>query len=140
MSYQGQQNRTEWYDRNPLSRALEYAAAGIGPHAETVRFTYTVPANRKFYLEVSSAIVIRDGVAAAPAWLQATISIILLGLSPNVATGRFINGAVGANSMSLLGASAIVLAGESIRGSTQDTSGDGTVRYALDFKGTEFDA
>lgn len=43
-------SRPQYYDRNPV-QVTQYYAANVGPHASTTRWTYTVTAAKKSYLQ-----------------------------------------------------------------------------------------
>ena len=58
-----QGSRPDYYDRAAINQSLLYTAAGIGPHAATIRWTYTVPAGSRAFVDVISENIIRDGVA-----------------------------------------------------------------------------
>lgn len=47
VSPSGDMARKAFYDRNAISNLNAYKTSGIGAHAETVRWSYTVPANKK---------------------------------------------------------------------------------------------
>lgn len=137
MSYGGQQNRTEWYDRAPLMVAASFQA-GAAPHGGTTRWTYTVPASRKALVESALASVSR---AAAASTVQQVLCYVR-GASPlpYLSFVEMYNLGQGAAYQSNLAGAIVLLAGYTITCTTSDVSPDGVVAYCSAFKGTEYDA
>ena len=57
-------SRAAPYDRTPITRVNTYVAGAQAPHATTQRWTYTVPAGKKFTNGVGQASAQRNAVAA----------------------------------------------------------------------------
>lgn len=132
--------RAAYYDRNPLDVVNQYIAA-IAPASLTVRWTYTVPAARKAYVESAFNLCIRETVAttAGDAWSEVTVT-------PNGGANTFLGAAVfngnvvGNQGQSSLGSVGLLQAGDALIGKTLDNSSGGTVQFAVASKATEFDA
>lgn len=118
-----------------------YAAAGVGPHGVTTRWTYTVPAGRLAMIETLNAHVLRDAASGAPAiaggYVQYTPAA---GAATRVINPTIINGALGA----VLDAPAIApffaQPGDVFLCQTLDLSAGGTLAYVFTLIATEMDA
>lgn len=133
--------RPEWYDRAPRIEHLSYATQGIAPHADVVRFAYTVPAGKKFALQQMLCLTVRDAVAApvglATARLRGTPAT---GGGGGYLSSEFIGNVVG-NGYAITNAGVVVcLPGDLIEGMTSDASTGGTVFYRINLQGISFDA
>ena len=128
-------------ERNPLAILRSYAAIAVAPHTLTVRWTYTVPANRRMIVSVMRALAFRDGVATVLAPFAAAVRYTPAGGSPGNIIGDDAAGlAIGTKSIAIVGCELWLYPGDTIDGLTADSSADGTVRYQLQAAGTEFDA
>ena len=136
MSYGGQQNRTEWYDRAPLVITKVYATTNVAPHGLTSRWTYTVPANRKCIVESAIAYLIRytNSTLTDIAWISISDGGTYISLA------EVVNATFGTTGQGQVGGTIVYTAGTVITGQTQDASGNGTFNYFACLKGTEFDA
>ena len=133
--------RSIYYDRNPKSIPLFYSAGLVAPHASTQRWAYTVPANRKAFLEYFMAESYRDTQFFPPGVVIVQIYINLVGnvhsdlVYFNSQDGRlFITYKVESSVQALL------QAGDQIAALTVDLSTGGTNAYDLSAKLIEFDA
>lgn len=134
-------SRPDWYDRNPVARANSFASVGIAPHADVVRWTYTVPTGKKFNLQMFASLVQR-ATAAAPV---GTAYNILRYTPSGGAVGGLIeavntSNTVGAGTSMAGGSAMIMLAGDVIDCDTADASTGGTQAYLGSMQGLEFDA
>lgn len=131
--------KSDWYDRNPLLVGATYDAFGVVPHGSTVRWTYTIPSNRKMQIEVVIGAISR-ATAAVVAGIPQTWN--LMGSGPfYVNSARLFNlNAVGDRDKTVQGVAIIGLAGQTLSGSSFDDSTGGTLNIFNTFKGTEFDA
>lgn len=131
-----------WFDRNPLNIANGYVA-GLAPHANTTRWTYTVPQNRKCYLEFLDCQVTRQAAAGPVGNVDASV-VYFAAIAPatpvNIATSDLFTNGVGDNSKSALGQSLLLYAGDVLYAQTSDLGTGGQCFYNLSMKGTEFDA
>lgn len=131
--------RPFYIDRNPANGSQEYSAANVAPHAATTRFTYTVPAGKKAYLEAATAHARIQTVAAPGARrlvsvqksVAANMALLARRIYTNVA-----NDQVDAQETQL----GLLGAGESINAITEDLSTGGGVDYYISLFRTEFDA
>ena len=128
--------RLEWYDRNPQPVDEVYIFDGVAPHAATVRFTYTVPTGKKFFLENAFAQVNRYTAAGTAGVAKGLVQA----RGAEVIQAKIQTNNVGDKDSMNVGRSVIALADEVVRGLTADGSTDGTVDYAIGFHGIEFDA
>lgn len=136
MSYGGQQNRTEWYDRAPLLVQRLFAQT-IAPAGLTARWSYTVPASRKCLVENAIAIQTRITAAGAGGYCA---SFIGDGAAYVVAAIGYQFTSAGMQQTGALAGAMVYLAGSTITGQTWDTSTGGTVEYLVSMKATEYDA
>jgi hypothetical protein len=133
--------RADWYDRNPIARANAYNATGIIPHAASTRWTYTVPAGKKFALQTAYASLMRDASATTLSYSRATVFYTPSGGSQVfiIATDNLDNTVGSIQSLSI-GGTTTMLAGDAIRGETADLSTGGSMVYRINSQGLEFDA
>ena len=128
-------------DRNPTAKSFGFFTSGVAPHTATTRWTYTVPANRKFVVGLIQNLVIRLSVATTAGETAAYNQY-----TPNgggmVTTLVAINyGNAASNGMNTVGSSGQVInAGDVINGQTYDTSTGGTNTFGTSLVGTEGDA
>jgi len=132
--------RPAWYDRNPTPINAWYEA-DTTPHAETERWTYTVPAGKKGFVEFLSLYARRYLVATA---LLAAFGIIYY--RPSGGTERKLtqvylyDNTLGKETSQVIGQGITMGPGDRIRGTTLDNSTGGGITFFLTMKGTEFDA
>ena len=134
-------SRPEYYDRNPTTIALSYNAAGVAPHANTTRVTYTVPSLRKAFVEMVYVTGIRDSAAGAASYMQVRSTITPSGGANQVILdGIAINNTVGNGSQCGPGAIGALLAGDLVSTTTLDASTGGSYIYSEGLKAIEYDA
>lgn len=130
-----------WYDRAPTSIVLNFVGA-VAPHADTPRWSYTVPALRKAFCEAIVINLHRATAAAPAAFAKGSIQYQTAAMTVLTellrVTSYNIN--VDAESQIVIGNSIMMQPGEKIEGHTVDTSGGGTVDWNVSAKITEFDA
>ena len=131
--------RLAWHDRNPSQAAFNYGNT-VAPHANTQRWTYTVPAARKCMIEVLMARALRVTVAAPVGRAGGFVYLSNVTNNPALIDVALINNTVGAIDARNLGGSVTLLAGNTIEAWTSDASTGGTVEWAMMMKGLEFDA
>jgi hypothetical protein len=133
--------RPVWSDRNPVTITRTYSAGGVAPHAVTQRWIYTVPANKKFNIQLASVFTLRTGAAGPAGVVEALIDFVpAAGATTYIVDLTTIDAAVNSGKNFSLGANAVALAGDAIRGYTADPSTGGTNLYNLSLQGLEFDA
>lgn len=132
--------RPAYYDRNAVPKVLSYAQGAIAPHVQTQRWTYTVPAGKKAFIEEIFAQVRRESVAAPAVRIDVQItyapvsgSNMFIGL-PIIYTNN-----VGDQETEFPPQLGLLVAGDLIHGDTEDTSTGGTAAYVVAMKFIEFD-
>lgn len=139
--FNGPTARPQPGDRNPITSANQYFAAGVAPHGPTARINYTVPAGKKAILNYVSVEMLR-ATAAAPVglWMAYTrVTPISLNNSRPVNLQALTNG-VGDRLNFSLGCNQVLLATEVFDAVSQDASTGGTVNYSISYGATEYDA
>jgi len=114
--------RLEWYDRNPIERAISYTNDAVGPHGFTTRASYTVPAGKKAIVHTGFAQITRNGAPTTAD--KATIYLTL-------ASGETIrlslrSATIGATEHAEISPFALAKAGTVISIATSDVSTGGT--------------
>lgn len=133
-------NRGRPEDRNPLGISYSFASGSIAPHADTTRWTYTVPANRRFILNEAYAHLCRTALAGAAGAIS--VNILVNQGAGNIYVARLydLNNYVGDTMQLVIPAGLVLLAGHYIYATTSDTSTGGTVLYTVTLTGFEYDA
>lgn len=132
----------QYYDRNPSNMTNWYDLTNLAPHAVTVRISYTVPSNRKAFIDQISLFIKRETAAGVVDQAGGDANYITAGglannglsfdliTSNNVADhDRQINTQFGA-----------MLSGDQLNIDDYDFSTGGTTEAAGGFKVFEFDA
>jgi len=128
--------RPEWYDRNPVKIRRNSVGAGISPHSDTERWTYTVPAGKKAIVESLQTTMIRKTAATTAGRPYAHIIVAGIAFLKAVIIGN----AIGDRSDPTVGPAMVLVAGETITANTADDSTGGTVDFFVAMTATEFDA
>lgn len=132
--------RPNYYDRNS-STAGQLAYGTVAPHSPTIRWTYTVPAGKRSYVEVNYVDLARATVAASAGTTFAQIYSSNSDASDTVISyTRVFTNVAGTYDRSITSAVCILNAGNSLNGQTGDNSTGGTVSYTVGSKYTQFDA
>lgn len=133
--------RPAYYDRNQVERNASYAASGVAPHGKTTRWTYTVPAGRKAFIEVMNATFFRLTAAGAASIVAAEIEEIPNGgVTADIAIPATIDNTIGVQQRVQASSQFAMSAGAQLIGSTVDASTTGSINYNLAFHGNEYDA
>lgn len=133
--------RLEWYDRNAQFLLTSWNTLDAGPHATTMRWSYTVPTGKKAFIEsyeIFEQIVTAAGTPGTriiqlritPSGGSITVWVFLVLKSNNPGDTQSV----------FAGHSGILLAGDVLQSDTYDDSTGGTVAYIASSKITEFDA
>lgn len=134
-------SRPAWYDRNPVTKRNYYAAVGLAPHADTQRWVYTVPAAKKFVVQTVDVHCTRVTAAAPVGRVWNYINLTPNGGAAGGVLTRFMWGNnVGDHLEGVIGGQPTLLAGDVLEGHTRDEGTGGTVDYANETTGVEFDA
>lgn len=132
--------RPVYYDRNSTT-AGQLAYGTVAPHSPTSRWTYTVPAGKRSYVEVNYVDLARATVATSAATTFAQIYSSNSDASDTVISyTRIFANVAGTYDRSITSAVCILNAGNSLTGQTGDNSTDGTIQYTVGSKYTQFDA
>lgn len=133
--------RPTYYDRNPSEKLFASSRFAVAPAAITTRSTYTVPSNKKAFIESASANVIRRAVATTAIATENHVFVNplvggIIYLAYSVLTGNV----VGNQATQALGSLGFMGAGDAI--SVEDGSSDtgGTSDQLGAGKIVEFDA
>lgn len=132
--------RPNFYDRNPRTGMLTVNIANVAPHGLTLRATYTVPGNKKAWLDSIWTHIVRSA-AAAPS--QVALIRVTETTSFSGAQVAFFNyftsGAVLGTQSAILANDGFLASGDNIQVSTIDGSTGGSCDYDFSVKYTEFD-
>lgn len=135
--------REDYFDRNATTRVDGGNVESAAPHAQTERFSRTISADRKGFLESGHMVVHRETAATAPGRARARLVVDPVGFTEAtflVATLYDEENAVGDRIERNMGAAGFLGEGDVVRGLTSDTGTGGTVDYVLATKVTLFDA
>jgi len=133
--------RPLYYDRNPTTKDNNFDLQAVAPHAQTFRWTYTVPAGRKAYIVAVAARATRSTVAGTPG--RFTVQSQLQKSGSGQAFNMYIDSIANTASAEVTdrGSGMVtLLAGDLAGQATSDLSTTGTVDYAGGMWTTEFDA
>lgn len=133
--------RPNYYDRNATSKQSSYVGGPLAPHSVTTRWTYTVPAGKKAYVESCYVDIIRGSAATSgpscKAFIRVTTSDSTIGTL--CATGGEFNtlNALISQTVSNVG---LLAAGDLVQSDSYDNSTGGTLYIVMTAKYTQFDA
>lgn len=132
--------RPFWYDRYK-DDVTQFFSSDVAPHAATERITYTVPTDRKAFIESLSVEMIRL-TAAAPHGRAATIvNYTPYGKTKGpIAYIELYNNTAGEYRSYSVGQSIIMKAGDNLQIQTADLGTGGAIAYHIGIKITEFEA
>ncbi len=131
--------RPAYYDRNATGTFLSFAGI-VAPHAATVRFTTTVAAGKKSYIELAHSYADRQTVAA-PGFNSVSWTRVFNGaVYASVIFVRVDQNAVGPMFDRVVTGSTTLYAGEVFESVTIDGSTGGTINWYVSAKLTSFDA
>jgi len=124
-----------WYQPN-FTISNQHYGAQLFPHLETVRWTYTVPANRLAIVMSAFTSVIRYTAATTAAIPDAEI---VINAGPRLVRSEIGGNTIGTRSSDPVGQSAILKAGHTLEGKTYDGSSGGQCIYTVSANIAEFD-
>lgn len=132
--------RPAYWDRNPTERADTYENT-LAPHSYTTRFTYTVAAGKKAFVDTAFCATIRGTVATVAGDVLSKIALTPISATtvPLIRANQYAN-TYGEKTYQNLGGSILVLAGGVLIGQTYDSSTGGQCAYNLSYHLVEFDA
>jgi len=132
--------RLEWYDRNPITRSLQYSAT-VAPHSGTLRASYTVPTGKKAFLEALLVYIRRVTAATTAGLISDSVFYTPSGGSGTyLLASELVDNTVNASKIVSHGLSSAVVSGDVLEVWTSDGSTGGTVGHVLTVKITEFSA
>jgi cytoskeletal protein CcmA (bactofilin family) len=113
-----------WYQPNFITQNMNYNVVGVAPHADTNRWTYTVPASRIAIVRSANCTSVRTAAPVAAGYAGAYIQInstmfLLITIESNATVGTLPRNA-------FLGEGAILVAADTLKGFTYDTGNGGT--------------
>lgn len=133
--------RPTYYDRNPANQTKYNNTGAVAPHGATQRWTYTVPAGKKAFIEQIMTSIIRSTVAAPVGTTLNEVDLIPNGGGVNILSLRYMNtNGVNDNTDLHLTNLGEINAGDQINALDVDTSTGGTVTFVKTAKIQEFDA
>lgn len=132
--------RPTYYDRNAIPQARSYSQGAIAPHAQTQRWTYTVPAGKKAFIEEIFGQVRRETAAAPVGRIDIQVIYVpVTGSSMFIALPIIYTNVVGDQQTEFPPQLGLMVAGDLIHGDTEDTSTGGTAAFVAAIKFVEFD-
>ena len=133
--------RPTFYDRNPAPKSNLYSAGAVVPHGSTTRWSYTVPAGKKAWVDALFLAVDRAAAAAPAGTIAANINYVPNGGATAVlGQALLINNTVGAMDKLSVTQFGYLGAGDVISATTVDTSTGGSADLTAGAKYTEYDA
>lgn len=118
---------------------LSFGGALTAPHANTVRATYTVPANRVALLMYAQCSLLRDGATATPARASAVCVYTPNGkVAQNIVAVRMLTGNLGDKADVVFPGRLIMRTGDTLTINDADLSVGGTIQINEDVGLVEF--
>jgi len=112
-----------WYQPNFTTSNQHYEGYNIAPHNNTVRWTYTVPANRIAIVRSAFGFIGTSQAATTPEWASLFIAI---NNTCRILDEQFLNNTVGVTLSHMVGESALLVAGDTLKCTTTDGSSGAT--------------
>lgn len=132
--------RPLYYDRAATTASAQYSNT-LAPHAFTTRFTYTVPAGYKAYVENSYCLVVVKTAGSAVGDVYSGVGAITDdATSSYVANAQIYTLTQGVSQESLAASVALLNAGNQLLGYTINLCTGGTVLHTLSIKYSQFSA
>lgn len=132
----------QWYDRNPLSIVRSYLNP-LANSAATTRWTYTVPANRKAYVELAQLCIFKAAVNTAFTSARCVLNYVPFGGSNTELMVCYLyTNVVGDTNSNAIGQSMLLGEGDVLTFQTTVicTAGEAYTGLGGFLKATEFDA
>lgn len=128
-------------DRNAITRVNTYNALSIAPHADVQRWSYTVPAAKKFQISGGQIMSYQSTVVGVAGRNQAYLRITPSGGAATIFLHRSrILGTAGETADDICPAGGMLSTGDNIEARTADLATGGSVDYNLNITGFEYDA
>ena len=136
-------SRPIYYDRNPIDIDEFFQSGFIAPHAQTTRWDYTVPSDKKAFCELFAIQLIVEVIHSTPSGRTNTINYTPSGgAEVNMLRADLRAGSQTINDRNdkWIGATINLLEGDELLGVTLDLGIGGTSFYTNSVKLTEYDA
>ena len=133
--------RPMYWDRNAVETSSTYIPADLAPHAETIRFTFTVAANRKAFLDTAFIQIVRTSAYASIG--EARVALFVTpsgGTQTCIMRQSIIIATVYVYQQFTLGGSVLMTAGTVLTSTTSDSCTGGLVSYQAHAHYIAFDA
>lgn len=127
--------RSAYYDRNATSTTQEYGA-DLAPHATTTRWTVTVGAGKKQFVEFARTSIYRTSVATVASLFEDRVRVAGINFLTSTSSGN----TVGTFVQQTVTGTITLYAGDVIIADTYDLSTGGTVFHTIGYRATQFDA
>ena len=131
--------RPAYYDRNATSFSQAYNA-NLAPHANTVRWTYTLASGKKLLVESASAYAFRTAAATVNSYGWGLVTTYDGTNFSNILPMVINLTSLAAVDRAYITQSVTVYAGQQILAATWDNATGGTITWDIDAKGTIYDA
>ncbi len=133
--------RPAYWDRNAVETSNSYIPADLAPHLETTRFSYTVAANRKTFLDTAFVQIVRTSAYSSVGEARVMLYVLPSGGSLTcIMRQSIITTAVYTYQQFTLGGSVLMTAGSVLTAATSDGSTGGLVSYQAHAHYIAFDA
>ena len=124
-----------WYQTNFAAKISNYSAADVAPHADTTRWTYTVPASR---LAIVTHLLMQFYRKTAATTVNTTTIYVIGPSNLILSLIQSYDNNVGSQSHNIIGQSMILTAGQSLAAHTYDQSTGGTHDFTVSMTAMEF--
>jgi hypothetical protein len=132
--------RPAYYDRNASSLSAQYSGV-VAPHGGTVRFTVTVAAGKKLFLESGHVYISRQTAATVVGNFDVVIYVNTGGNNPRyLYVASKDNTVQPAPTFATITGTTTLYTGEVLESQTADGSTGGLVQFISMYKATSFDA
>lgn len=132
--------KREWFDRNPVVSSKMYQGGAVAPHSTTQRWTYTVPAGKRVFINLLYIHMFRDGTPGTPSLASAWVAINDGVNTYECGSIKTVSGTLGYAEGLVVPGFGFLTAGQIIASNTYDNSTGGTFSYRLNMSYVEFDA
>lgn len=130
--------RPTYYDRAPLTRSSQYSST-LAPHAYTARFTVTIAAGYKAYVENAYCLVISYTAATAASDCYSGVGTITDDVASSyVANAQILGITTGLSSINSSSSVALLNPGNQFIGFTANLNTGGTILHTISVKYTLF--
>jgi len=135
------QARTLWHDRTITPVNQSYDAGAVASHTLTVRWTYTVPASTKTFVQAALIDILNRSAVAGTGISQARINATTAPLAALAIARAAVAHAVAENTNhSNVGSDILLLASDILEATTEQTVATTQVNYFITAKLAEFAA